>query len=145
MAARVVVEVDPAYTSKTCSGCGHIFEDLTLKDRWITCRCGLSPDRDHNAAINILKRGGQLLWSLSAPCGVLLQEAAGLFTRAECHTIGERLAAGDHIQLRGFGTFQLREQAEHQGMIPKTNKLYPYRPSWRLPSGNCVAKANWCE
>ncbi len=75
-AGRVVVEVDPAYTSKTCSGCGHIFEDLTLKDRWIECVCGLSLDRDHNAAINILNRAGQARWGLSTPLGVLPQETA---------------------------------------------------------------------
>ncbi len=57
-AARVVVEVDPAYTSKTCSGCGYVFEQLTFKDRWIDCGCGVSLDRDHNAARNILKRAG---------------------------------------------------------------------------------------
>ena len=77
-AGRVVVLVDPRYTSKTCSSCGHIFEDLTLSDRWIDCACGLSLDRDHNAAINILHRGGQLRWALSTPVGVLAQEAAGL-------------------------------------------------------------------
>jgi len=77
-AARVVVEVDPANTSKMCSGCGHVFENLRLKDRWIDCGCGLSLDRDHNAAINILKRGGQLRWGISTPLGVLPQEAAPL-------------------------------------------------------------------
>ncbi len=77
-AARVVVEVDPAYTSKTCSTCGHVFENLTLNDRWIDCRCGLSLDRDHNAAINILKRAGQVRWSVSSPVGGLGQEAAPL-------------------------------------------------------------------
>jgi transposase len=46
----------PAYTSKTCSNCCAIFEGLTLSDRWVVCDCGLSLDRDHNAAINILKR-----------------------------------------------------------------------------------------
>ncbi len=76
-AARVVVEVDPAYTSKTCSGCGHVFEQLTLKDRWIVCACGVSLDRDHNAAINILKRAGSVRWSLSPSVDGLLQEAAG--------------------------------------------------------------------
>ncbi len=76
-AARVVVEVDPAYTSKTCSTCGHLFDGLALKDRWITCRCGLSLDRDHNAAINILKRAGHVRWSISSPVGGLGQAAAG--------------------------------------------------------------------
>jgi putative transposase len=57
-AGRHVVQVNPAYTSKTCSSCGRIFEDLTLADRWVECSCGLSMDRDVNAAINILNRAG---------------------------------------------------------------------------------------
>ena len=61
-AGRTVVVVPPAYTSKTCSGCGTIFEHLTLSDRWVECDCGLSLDRDHNAALNIL-RIGQILWA----------------------------------------------------------------------------------
>lgn len=57
---KEVILVNPAYTSKTCSNCGKIFENLTLSDRWINCECGLSLDRDHNAAINILKRAGRV-------------------------------------------------------------------------------------
>lgn len=57
-AGRELVFVNPAYTSKTCSNCGTIFEHLTLSDRWVECACGLSLDRDHNAAINILNRAG---------------------------------------------------------------------------------------
>jgi putative transposase len=55
-AGREIAFVDPAYTSKTCSCCGAIFEHLTLSDRWVNCDCGLSLDRDHNAALNILSR-----------------------------------------------------------------------------------------
>ena len=41
-------------SSKTCSCCGHIKEDLTLKDRIFICDlCGLRLDRDLNASINI--------------------------------------------------------------------------------------------
>jgi len=57
-AGREVIEVNPAYTSKVCSNCGRVFENLTLSDRWVTCDCGLSLDRDTNAAINILHRAG---------------------------------------------------------------------------------------
>jgi putative transposase len=57
-AGRELCLVNPAYTSKTCSSCGAIFEGLKLSDRWVTCDCGLSLDRDHNAAINILSRAG---------------------------------------------------------------------------------------
>ncbi len=55
-AGRVVELANPAYTSRTCSLCGRDFPNLTLKDRWICCPCGLSMDRDENAAVNILKR-----------------------------------------------------------------------------------------
>lgn len=40
-------------SSKMCSRCGHIKEDLTLKDRVYVCECGLSIDRDLNAALNL--------------------------------------------------------------------------------------------
>jgi len=56
-AGREVVKVDPAYTSKTCSSCGAIFEHLSLSDRWVECGCGVSLDRDHNAAIVVFQRG----------------------------------------------------------------------------------------
>lgn len=41
-------------SSKTCSCCGYVKKDLTLKDRfWVCPVCGVSHDRDVNAAINI--------------------------------------------------------------------------------------------
>lgn len=55
-AGREVAFVDPAYTSKCCSNCGAVFQDFDLSVRWVECDCGLSLDRDHNAALNILKR-----------------------------------------------------------------------------------------
>jgi putative transposase len=66
-AGRDVVLVNPAYTSKTCSCCGAIFDDLKLSDRWVECGCGLSLARDHNAAVNILKRAG---WDASVSANV---------------------------------------------------------------------------
>jgi len=85
-AGRRVILVDPAYTSKTCSRCGALFEHLTLADRWVICPCGLSLDRDHNAAINILKRAGtpplgaNVAKRQPSGCGYVCvaQEAAGL-------------------------------------------------------------------
>ena len=45
-------------SSKCCSSCGKINKELTLKDREWTCKgCGVSHDRDVNAAINIKKFG----------------------------------------------------------------------------------------
>jgi putative transposase len=52
-----VVFVNPENTSKMCSSCGNIRNDLTLWDREYTCpNCGLSMNRDINAAHNILTR-----------------------------------------------------------------------------------------
>ena len=63
-----VVFVEPKNTSKVCSRCGEVVEK-TLWDRWHICpACGLSIDRDLNAAINILKRA-TLGHSESNACG----------------------------------------------------------------------------
>lgn len=76
-AGRVVVAVNPAYTSKTCSGCGTVFEHLTLSDRWVECACGLSLDRDHNAALNI-QRAGHVRLGITWPIAACVpKEAAG--------------------------------------------------------------------
>ncbi len=57
-AGKEVVLVDPRNTSKTCSGCGWVKEDLNLSDRIFHCNaCGLEIDRDLNAAINIYRLG----------------------------------------------------------------------------------------
>lgn len=40
-------------SSKTCSNCGSINKELTLKHREWLCKCGVKHDRDINAAINI--------------------------------------------------------------------------------------------
>lgn len=44
-------------SSKKCSSCGNINNDLKLSDRVYNCGCGLSLDRDLNAALNILTEG----------------------------------------------------------------------------------------
>src|SRR6266516_463259 len=41
-------------SSKTCSACGWIHEDLTITDRMFICQqCGTVLDRDENAALNL--------------------------------------------------------------------------------------------
>ena len=54
-----IVEIgsfDPS--SKLCSNCGNLKKDLKLSDRIYNCDvCGMTMDRDYNAARNIRKMG----------------------------------------------------------------------------------------
>jgi putative transposase len=53
-AGRHVVKVDPAYTSQTCSACGHR-QPMPLSVRVYECpKSGLVIHRDHNGSLNIL-------------------------------------------------------------------------------------------
>jgi putative transposase len=68
-----------APSSKLCSRCGFLKEDLTLRDRVFRCdRCGLEIDRDLNAAINIrtlgLLRGSDACGQMSAGSSLGLSE-----------------------------------------------------------------------
>ena len=77
-AGREVVLVNPAFTSKTCCLCGAVFSELSLADRWVDCPCGLSMDRDVNAALNILTRAGRALWDKSTATRLRLSQEAPL-------------------------------------------------------------------
>lgn len=55
---REIYQVDRFYpSSKTCSNCGSLKADLTLKDRIYSCdKCGIHIDRDYNASLNLLSK-----------------------------------------------------------------------------------------
>ena len=63
---RQFVKIDRFFpSSKTCSSCGWIKQDLTLSIReWACDSCGEVHDRDVNAAKNILKQGINILSGL---------------------------------------------------------------------------------
>jgi putative transposase len=53
-----LMEVDPRYTSQTCSKCGHRDKRNRPDQATFICRsCGVVAHADHNAAINIAARG----------------------------------------------------------------------------------------
>lgn len=60
-----VVKIDRWFpSSKTCSVCGHVKDELKLSDRLYICEsCGIIIDRDLNASINIRNEGLKLLES----------------------------------------------------------------------------------
>ncbi len=54
MQGKKVIKVSQFFpSSKVCSNCGQINENLSLDDRTYYCSCGFKIDRDLNAAINI--------------------------------------------------------------------------------------------
>ncbi len=58
---KVVVAVSPHYTSQDCSSCGHRVKK-SLSTRTHSCpNCGIEICRDTNAALNILKKGMEIL------------------------------------------------------------------------------------
>jgi len=55
-AGKLYIQVDPAYTSQKCPGCGKI-QPKTLSQRIHDCPCGFKDTRDHASSLVILERG----------------------------------------------------------------------------------------
>ena len=55
-----VNQVNPAYTSQTCSSCGHCDKANRSGEQFHCQQCGLDMDADINAAINIRQRGASV-------------------------------------------------------------------------------------
>ena len=53
-----LIEVNPAYTSQTCSECGHVEkENRKSQTRFLCVSCGFAFNADTNVAINIRRLG----------------------------------------------------------------------------------------
>lgn len=76
---RVIGRFDPS--SKICNECGVINHALTLADRSWTCVCGVTHDRDINAAINIRKMAFRQQNTSSKPVSRLMVERIPRGTR----------------------------------------------------------------
>ena len=89
--ARIVVADRWFPSSKSCSCCGHVVEDLPLSVReWICPACGSLHDRDHNAAMNLKNLAAS---SAVSACG---EEGSGQRTRV----LGETSLDEAGIQLQ---------------------------------------------
>ena len=85
-AGKIVKQVDPKYTSMTCSTCGHI-QKMPLSARTYKCpACNMVLDRDVNAAINIKRKGlGQELAEITP---VEMLTVASMTQEAPCVSVG---------------------------------------------------------
>jgi putative transposase len=57
-AGRVVIQVNPSYTSQDCAKCGERVRKSLATREHRCINCGLVAHRDHNAALNIKGRAG---------------------------------------------------------------------------------------
>jgi len=58
MYGTVIIVADRFYpSSKACSSCGCVKDELSLGERTYRCECGLRIDRDLNAALNLMQLG----------------------------------------------------------------------------------------
>lgn len=66
--AKKLIKIDRWFpSSKTCSNCGEINDNLQLRDREWTCsKCGIKHRRDFNASINIENEGKRILAAANA-------------------------------------------------------------------------------
>ena len=53
----LLIKVNPAYTSQTCSKCGEIHKESRIGEDFKCVSCNMELDADINAARNILQRG----------------------------------------------------------------------------------------
>lgn len=67
-------------STRMCSGCGQL-HDMKLDDRVMQCDCGLTIDRDENAAINI------------KTAGIVNIKTAGIVVRGVASSGAEQVAA----------------------------------------------------
>ncbi|WP_432988988.1 RNA-guided endonuclease InsQ/TnpB family protein [Dactylosporangium sp. CA-233914] len=72
-----LVEVDPRYTSQTCHRCGHRDKRNRPDQGTFACRsCGVVAHADHNAALNIARRGVEDWGAVNPPARGLTSQPA---------------------------------------------------------------------
>ena len=94
---KTVVAVDRYFpSSKRCSKCHHVLDELRLKVREWTCpNCGVTHDRDLNAADNLNQEGQRILWDEKALEIRAAPQGAG--TPAQAGAPGDRTGAAEAV------------------------------------------------
>jgi putative transposase len=100
---KAVVAVPPAYTSQDCSNCGHRVKK-SLSTRTHDCpSCRVSLCRDTNAALNILKRGLEII-------GAEFNSTQGHWeTASQEETTGETSASASESKVQDVSGVGMRE------------------------------------
>ena len=73
----IVIKVNPKFTSQKCSNCGHIDQENRNKERFLCLNCGFLADADNQAAINIGRKGLEILGISQTKLGVVNSKVTG--------------------------------------------------------------------
>ncbi len=115
-----LVEADRWFpSSKRCStpGCGSVNKDLTLKDRVWTCpACGVTHDRDHNAAIKLERASHPNGSPCGDECGHAFDGSGRCQTRRESHAC-QRRSDTRRLYAGGFGAGRSRRSSLNTDFI----------------------------
>lgn len=84
----------------------------------------------------------ELIDQIATRCGLKKADAKNAVTAFET-VIGEELAAGREVELRGFGVFSAPQQASRKGINPKTKDPIdiPSRRRPRFKAGAVLKRA----
>ncbi|RMH62083.1 MAG: integration host factor subunit beta [Zetaproteobacteria bacterium] len=74
----------------------------------------------------------ELIEHLAATAPMITRRDAEVVVNTVLDAIGDALAAGEHVELRGFGSFSIKERQARVGRNPKTGAPVPV-PAKRVP------------
>jgi integration host factor subunit beta len=73
----------------------------------------------------------RLVEALSSEAHISVKEASSIVDTI-LDTMSEALARGETIEIRGFGSFSIKQYGSYQGRNPKTGKVVDVKPK-KLP------------
>lgn len=73
----------------------------------------------------------ELIATLAEESNISMEEA-GLVVNTFIDSIKDALASGDRVEIRGFGSFKMKEYGGYTGRNPKSGELVQVQPK-RLP------------
>ena len=73
----------------------------------------------------------EIIEALSEECNISIRETWGIVSTI-LDTMSDALGRGESIELRGFGTFKIKQYGKYSARNPRTQEVVPVKPK-KLP------------